>query len=136
MVGVVSAASARDIDFHDRGLAIMQAGFWGVDDSGESSSEDQHLSERCCGIRRDGGLYNVPGEAKCALVENDSEPHVFLAGDKIGMELDMDARTLTMLRNGTPIPSLVFDTLPEQVHVAATVDDEDSEVRLVNDVDE
>ena len=57
---------------------------------------------------------------------------VFSQGDRVGLLVDMDARTLTFLRNGTPIhASLVFHNLPDQVYVAATPDDEDSSVRFV-----
>ena len=125
MVGVVSAAAARDVDFDDRGLAHMAAGFWGVDDA--CPPKNTHN----CGVRRgEGRVSAAPSEARCAR-DRGGSLRVFLVGDRLGLQVDMDARTLTMLRNGTPIPSLVFDNLPEQVHVAATLDDEDSKVRLV-----
>ena len=63
------------------------------------------------------------GAAVFAMLATNSRgrPCVFDYGDRIGLLLDMDARTLTMLRNGTPIPSLVFDNLPDEpLYVAAT----------------
>ena len=63
----------------------MADGFWGVDDGGISGNE-------ATGIREGkGGRRGAPSEAKTA-------PHgrVTVSGDRVGMLVDMDARTLTM----------------------------------------
>ena len=61
-----------------------------------------------------GGLAAAPAAAL------GSDGRVFAIGDTIGLLVDMDSRTLTLHRNGTPIPSLEFTSLPEQVYVVAT----------------
>ena len=87
--------------------------------------------------RGGGSVQNAPDEAICAisgasLHNAGGEPRIFLNGDTVGLLVNMDARTLTIHRNGTPIPSLVFEGLPERVRIAATLDDTDSEVRIVH----
>ena len=53
--------------------------------------------------------------------------------DRVGLLVDMDARTLTILRNGEPIhASLVFDGLPELVYVAAAPFTDGTQVRFVD----
>ena len=92
------------------------------------------------GIRRGkGGQSKVPKEALIARPHDreaygESSQCVFVAGDRIGLLVDMDAHTLTMLRNGTPIPSLVFDNLPhEDLYVAVTVFRTGNSVRILHD---
>ena len=77
----------------------------------------------------------VPEEALIARPhDQESLLCVFVAGDRIGLLVDMDAHTLTMLRNGTPIPSLVFDNLPhEDLYVAVTVFRTGNSVRILHD---
>ena len=135
MVGVVSEAVSGTIDFGDhRTLSTLSEGFWGVDDVGV----DEERYGSGAGIRRGGGsVQNAPDEAICAisgasLHNAGGEPRIFLNGDTVGLLVNMDARTLTIHRNGTPIPSLVFEGLPERVRIAATLDDTDSEVRIVH----
>lgn len=135
MTGVVSAAAAQR-DFNSgvnyrRVLATMSDDFWGVDDCG--------IPGPYSGIRRgDGALEAVPDEAKIGVTDGERavrvfrQGAVFSQGDRVGLLVDMDARTLTFLRNGTPIhASLVFHNLPDQVYVAATPADEGSSVRFV-----
>ena len=45
--------------------------------------------------------------------------------------MDMDGKVLTALRNGSPIPGLVFRGLPDEVYVAATPFNKGSSVRIV-----
>ena len=40
-------------------------------------------------------------------------------GDKIGLLVDMDKRTMEIHRNGVPVPGLVFANLPDEVYVVA-----------------
>ena len=127
MVGVASGSLAiSNVTF---ALAKAASSFWGVDSSG--FPEESILT----GIRRGkGGQSKVPEEALTAR-PHDRPPHcVFVAGDRIGLLVDMDAHTLTMLRNGTPIPSLVFDNLPhEDLYVAVTVFRTGNSVRILHD---
>ena len=77
----------------------------------------------------------VPEEALTARPHGqESSLCVFASGDRIGLLVDMDAHTLTMLRNGTPIPSLVFDNLPhEDLYVAITLFHKGNSVRTLHD---
>ena len=107
-------------------LALQSSGFWGVDSDGAGS--DLH------GIRRGaGGKVGVLAAAKTARIP-DSEPRVFIAGDRIGLQMDMDAHTLTILRNGTPIPTLFFDNLPsgKEMYIAATLFWQGNSAQFVN----
>ena len=45
----------------------------------------------------------------------------------------MDERTMTILRNGEPVPSLFFEGLPDEVFVAATVFYDGTSARFVNE---
>ena len=133
MVGVVSEAVLDDTVFDEsdsRMLSRLSEGFWGVDDGSYASQYS--------GMRRgDGSIEDAPDEAICAIsgasVDDDGgEPRIFLNGDTIGLLVNMDAHTLTIHRNGSPIPSLAFEGLPERVRIAATLDDLDSKVRILH----
>ena len=107
MVGLVdeSVAVGTGIDK----LAEAAAGFWGVDDVGRVRKGSGRSSEV--------DIPDAPMEAFTAKFGS----CVFVQGDTIGLNVDMDARSFTMLRNGTPIPSLVFENLPAKaLYVAAT----------------
>ena len=103
-------------------LGKAASNFWGIDDSGSSGT---NLS----GIRRGkGGQRSAPAEAKS------SHGFLFASGDRVGLLVDMDEHTLTILRNGTPVPSLVFDNLPHQnLYVAATLFHLSIRVRILTD---
>ena len=95
----------------------MADGFWGVDDSGRSDSGT--------GIRHGRfGIAGAPSEAKTA------GGRVFLSGDRVGLLVDMGARTLAIYRDGAPIPGLTFTGLPAEVYVGATPDDRGARVRI------
>ena len=71
---------------------------------------------------------------EAGLVVDTERKCIFVNGDRVGLLVDMDTRTMTMSRNGTPIPALVFEGLPDKVHIAATVGanhDHTCTVRLV-----
>ena len=106
----------------------MSSGFYGVDSSIKGGG-------RYSGIRRGlGGHESVPVAASVADASGIHANGVtFNSGDRIGLLVDMDARTMTMLRNGTPIPSLVFHNLPEEVFVATTLWYKGSRMRLLRD---
>ena len=127
MVGVASGS----VDISGAcALARAASSFWGVDSSGYC--EESILT----GIRRGkGGQSKAPEEALTGASRLHGRPiGVFVAGDRIGLLVDMDAHTLTMLRNGTPIPSLVFDNLPhEDLYVAVTVFRTGNSVRILHD---
>ena len=132
MVGVASGSVA--ISNVTSALAKAASSFWGVDSSGYCGESI------LTGIRRGkGGQSKVPKEAMIARPHDreaygESSQCVFVAGDRIGLLVDMDAHTLTMLRNGTPIPSLVFDNLPhEDLYVAVTVFHRRRSVRILHD---
>ena len=72
-------------------------------------------------------MMNIPDDAEEACLPPSSR-----VGNRVGLLVDMDARTMTVLVNGTAIPSLVFDNLPAQMYVAVTLDDNGSSVRLVD----
>jgi hypothetical protein len=112
MVGVISSSLAQG-NFKAGIWMLAEAtdGFWGVDDRGTGTSYT--------GIRRGvGGRAAAPDEA---IIMTEAGRVIFFAGDRVGLLVDRDARTLTMLRNGEPIPSLVFDNLPAgSLFVAAT----------------
>ena len=73
-------------------------GFWGVSDGGSIFLGD-HFGGRV-------GQGHEP-------------PRVYGSGDCVGMLVDMDAHTLTIHRNGVPIPGLLISGLPDEVYVAA-----------------
>ena len=127
--GVVSAAAAqRDFKVRDL-LAEMPDGFWGVADLGNGG---KYSGIRCGAGNRDEGVPEEAMTQTCNIPCHLSK-RVFLAGDRVGLLVDMDARTLTILRNGEPIPSLVFTDLPAQVYLAATLVNGDASVRFVAD---
>ena len=109
-------------------LSSLSSGFWGVDSEGVGS--DHSIN----GIRRGaGGKVAVLAAAKTAR-SPDGKPRVFIAGDRIGLQMDMDAHTLTILRNGTPIPTLFFDNLPsgKEMYIAATLFWQGNSAQFVN----
>lgn len=116
MTGILSAAAVEQNFAIPDFLPSLNSGFWGVHVRGA--------------IRRNGHKAIAPAEAK-APEDGDV---IFLPGDRVGFLVDMDARTLTMLRNGEPIhESLVFDGLPNPIYVAATpFCDHGSQVRFVD----
>ena len=114
MTGILSAAAVEQNFAIPDFLPSLYSGFWGVHVRG--------------GIRRNGHKAKAPAEAN--LPEGNV---IFLPGDRVGLLVDMDARTLTMLRNGEPIhESLVFDGLPNPIYVAATPYSDGSQVRFVD----
>ena len=127
MAGLLSAEAARGFDHSAAfGLAKASSGFWGVDNEG--------IAHPMCGIRRGhGGKEAAPDEARLVAAPGTGRKYVIASGDRVGMLVDMDARTLTMLRNGTPIPSLVIDGLPEQVYVATTLGTDKYTARIVRE---
>jgi hypothetical protein len=97
MTGLLTA----DAKAHSKTLGNV-AGFWGISDG------DNDTCKLFAGTRRGArGVEATPAAARMAPGER-----VFVSGDRVGLLVDMDFRTLTILRNGEPIPSLVFDNLP------------------------
>ena len=83
MTGLLSRAGK---DTSTSPLAVIH-GFWGVDDGGDNTSK-MHA-----GIRRGAaGEEPTPEEARTAPGNL-----VFVSGDRVGLLVDMDARTLTVL---------------------------------------
>ena len=66
----------------------------------------------------------MPAEAKTA------DGRVFRSGDRVGLLVDMGARTLAMYRDGAPIPGLTFTGLPAEVYVGATPFNTNVSVRI------
>ena len=100
-------------------LAGRSGGFWGVDNSGDG--------DRISGIRRGaGGEESAPAEARTA-----AGVEIFLAGDRVGLLVDMDARTLTMFLNGRLIPGLVLGGLPDLVYICATPFNDDASATIL-----
>ena len=122
--GVVSADvdTFREMD-RDENLAHLAHGFWGIDDIGDGGETT--------GVRR--GKGGEEGAPPAALVDlgTSQERGLFVRGDRLGLLVDMDERTLTFHRNGDPIPSLVLGGLPEEVYVVATPYNTGSRVRIV-----
>lgn len=112
-VGVLSSEykdALRTILRHKDGLGGVQ-GFWGVDSYGGAG--------RMCGIRMGaGGTAAAPEESR--TVADRGYNWVFACGDRVGLVVDMNARTLVIYRDGKPIPGLTFTGLPEEVYVCAT----------------
>lgn len=123
MTGILSAAAVEQNFANPDFLPDLDSGFWGVDVRGRGGGGGGLI------IRRNGHKAKAPAEAN--LPEGNV---IFLPGDRVGLLVDMDARTLTMLRNGEPIhESLVFDGLPNPIYVAATLAYSDgSQVRFVD----
>ena len=158
-VGVLSkeAAEKRMEAFsEDCGLSKMTDGFWGMDDFGGGESVQRESFGLCYyssprgswmppqdprwGIRRGhGGTELAPTRALVSEIEYAHmssitfyhTPYVFCSGDRLHLVVDMDQRTLTIHRNwdhGT----LVFEDLPAEVHIAATLKTRGSTVRIVS----
>ena len=121
MTGLLTA----DAKAHSRTLGKV-AGFWGISDG------DNGTDKLFAGTRRGaGGVEATPAAARMAPGER-----VFVSGDRVGLLVDMDFRTLTILRNGEPIPSLVFDNLPSgELYVGVGPFSYDREVTTVRLVD-
>lgn len=122
--GVVSADvdTFREMDGGEN-LARLAQGFWGIEDSGDGCVDT--------GIHR--GKGGEEGAPSAALVDigTSQQRGLFVRGDRLGLLVDMDERTLTFHRNGDPIPSLVLGGLPEEVYVVATPYNTGSRVRIV-----
>ena len=158
-VGVLSkeAAEKRMEAFsEDCGLSKMTDGFWGVDDFGGGESAMTRKSGGICyfdkvksswmppedprwGIRRGhGGTLFVPDDALAREIQYAHmssityyhTPYVFCSGDRLHLVVDMDLRTLTIYRNWEE--KLLFEDLPAEVHVAATLKTRGSTVRIVS----
>ena len=125
MAGVLSAEQASGELIHGgNGLARMDKGFWGVDDSGGTAPFENS------GIRDGTGLKaGAPAEAKTDRPGKGGR--VFRDGTRVGLFVDMADRTLTIYRDGTPIPGLTFKGLPAEVYVGATLDDREASVRII-----
>ena len=63
-------------------------------------------------------------------VINVYKPFIWQNGDRLRLVVDMDLRTLTIHRNGKAVPGLVFEGLPDEVHIAATLKTKGSRVRI------
>ena len=126
--GVITPEAARanvgggltDLSY-DSAHTRLAHGFWGVDDmcavwtgpEGKAKLRARH-------------------EARTARPADAEYLHcVFLSGDRVGLIVDMDAHTLQVARNGTPIPSLFFTGLPRELHVAACPFNKGSSVRIL-----
>ena len=92
------------------------------------------------GIRRGhGGTELAPTRALVSEIEYAHmssitfyhTPYVFCSGDRLHLVVDMDQRTLTIYRNGNQ-KICVFEDLPAEVHVAATLKTRGSTVRIVS----
>ena len=115
MIGLV-ASSKIDTD---RSLGTGP-GFWGA-------AREAATYAAFRGIRQgDGVRATAPAEA---LLQ---DGHLFNPSDRIGLQVDMDKHTMTLLRNGTPIPALVFDNLPAEVYVAVSLEHNDRNARFVD----
>ena len=112
--GVLSAAAAQRIDVMNSrdGVRNMPDGYWGCSDDGAFVH------------RGDGKWERAVDESLAA------DGDVFLLGDRVGVHVDMDARTLVMHRNGVPIPGLAFGGLPAEVYLCATPACKGSSVRI------
>ena len=91
------------------------------------------------GIRRGhGGTELAPTRALVSEIEYAHmssitfyhTPYVFCSGDRLHLVVDMDLRTLTIYRNWKE--KLLFEDLPAEVHVAATLKTRGSTVRIVS----
>ena len=158
-VGVLSkeAAEKRMEAFsEDCGLSKMTDGFWGVDDFGGGESVQRESFGLCYyssprgswmppqdprwGIRRGhGGTEFAPRHALVSEIQYAHmssisfyhTPYVFCSGDRLHLVVDMDQRTLTIYRNWNE-KLLLFEDLPAEVHVAATLKTRGSTVRIVS----
>ena len=159
-VGVLSkeAAEKRMEAFsEDCGLSKMTDGFWGMDDFGGGESVQRESGGNAYyprtekrswmppqdprwGIRRGhGGTEFAPisalvSEIKYAHMSSITfyhTPYVFCSGDRLHLVVDMDQRTLTIYRNWNE-KLLLFEDLPAEVHVAATLKTRGSTVRIVS----
>ena len=113
---MITSAAATSQGFRGGSCLLARTtGFWGV-------SHRIFTNPSYHGVRRGDGVFAaVPAEARKPDARGDPEKEwVFESGDRVGLDVDMDARTMTMLRNGEPVPSLVFEGLPDEVFVAGT----------------
>ena len=131
MTGLLSAEKMAACEFSENWALCKSpvvSGFYGVDDYGAGHAP-------AVGVFR--GREGTPAldASKTALptIGGSSRHVLFVSGDRIGLLVDMDARTLTILRNGVPIPSLVIDGLPRDLYVAVTPCWRGSTARLVHE---
>ena len=113
LTGLVDASVAVP-DFQSASVAFTRKPFWGFDDAGAE-------------------LYFGGRQKPIPVAARTRGGSVFRAGDRVGLLVDMDARRMTIQVNGEPIPSVVFDNLPEQVFVVATPFNENASVRLIRE---
>ena len=130
--GVMSAAAAvgAELDARRRWKHPESfEGFWGFEDHGyHGSIEEEYRPGSGFGVRRGyGANERAPNESLC-------DNRIFSNGDRVGLVVDMDDRTMEVLRNGEPIPGLVFTDLPETgVFVVASPFNNGATVRFVDE---
>ena len=94
-------------------LRVTPDGFWGFEDG------DDVDDCRICRGKGDEG-ESATAAMLTRRIKGVGQKRMFVNGDRVGLLVDMDARTMRVFINDTLVPDLVFDGLPSPLSVAAT----------------